>query len=114
MRAKARKPRVHARQTFLAGLAREGDALRLHPKRGAYRRTTDADGNVLADIFEPSATLFANIGDRLILAGEPVDEIAIGHVASVYPDGDLRFAVAHGQLHERTAAVYVLPAGRAR
>jgi hypothetical protein len=107
-----RKPRVHARSTFSAGFA--ADELharrgRLYLERGAWTRTTDKEGDVIADTKEPQRALVANIGDKLILAGPTIEETVVARVETVYPDGESMYvAITSGELAPSTKRVHVM------
>jgi hypothetical protein len=108
----AKKPRVHARAIYSAGFAADENHARrgrLYLERGAHRRTTDAEGNVLADMREPGAVCVANIGDKLVLAGPTIEETAMARVETVYPDGQSMYvAILHGQIDPSTKRVHVM------
>jgi hypothetical protein len=108
----AKKPRVHARAIYSAGFAADENHARrgrLYLERGAHRRTTDNEGNVLGDMREPGAVCVANIGDKLVLAGPSIDETVMARVETVYPDGmSMYVAILRGALHPTTKHVHVM------
>lgn len=83
---------------------------------GAWQREIDREGNVVATSHDPSAKLWANIGDRLILANSDleIDEIAGVEVLGVEGEQGLRVRVVCGALSPATSRVHVLPARKAR
>lgn len=91
-----------------AGVAR----LKLLP--GAWRRTVDAAGDVLSEFYEPQARCWRNQGDRLVLVGAAIEDIASVVIRQVEPDGAYVVQVAAGALPESTTTVRVLEARRAK
>lgn len=109
---KPRKPRVHARSWFTGTL--EHDELharraRLRIDRGARRQKIDEEGNVISDLDERGAVLSANIGDRIMVFGPAIDEIATADVVTVYPSGDkVYIAIKAGEILPTTTSVKLL------
>lgn len=88
-RGRIKRPRVSTRKTFVASY----DGEYLAPKRGAWTRSIDALGDVVADGQDPRALLIANRGDQLFLFGARVEQIAIVEIVGVEADG-FRYRVA--------------------
>lgn len=105
-----RRPRTFSRQTFSGVVNVQGDRIVITPAPGAYRRTTDAEGNVLADVFEPRALLPSNIEDRLLVCGPEVDEIALVTVLAISRDAvSLYTRIVRGAIAATTTKAHLLP-----
>jgi hypothetical protein len=89
-----------------------GVELRLQP--GAHVRTIDAEGNPLADTFEPDRRLRPNIGDRLIVADADLasDAIAAVVIDAIDRAGTPTVRTLCGELPR--GAVHVLPGRKAK
>jgi hypothetical protein len=89
--------RQHARRMYQGAI---GADRTLHVRRGAWVRVTDAEGNVLADAYEPRRRLVANLGDRFVLSAADLASNAIGliEVASIDAAGNATVRVLRGEL----------------
>jgi hypothetical protein len=77
-----------------------GDVVDLKLRSGAHVRTIDSEGNVISDERKPSARLWTNIGDRLLLAPADLvdDRIAVVEVSAMQPDGNPIVHLVCGEL----------------
>lgn len=77
--------RIHHRRVYFAELV-DGT---LSPSSGCWVTDVDTDGNRLEQWRDPRASLFANIGDRLIVAAADLekDDLAAVEVTGVHRDG---------------------------
>lgn len=105
-----RRAREHRRRTFTAAIRVDGNRVVITPARGCHVRRTDADGEVIGDSFEPQTSLFLNIGDRVIVCGPSIEEIAAVTVLAVSRDAVSVYArISHGTFAETTTRVHLLP-----
>ena len=105
--------RPHARRTFAGSVAFLSPLVaRLVVQLGAHRRTTDDQGDVIADIYEPTARLWSNLGDRLLLSGDTLADIAIAEIIAIAPDGAMTVQLTCGELPTTADKVHILPMRR--
>lgn len=116
MRTISSRPHVsrpHARRTFTGHIAFLSPLVaRLVVRPGAHRRTTDDQGDVLSDTYEATARLWSNLGDRLLLSGDSIADIAIGEIYAIAPDGALHVRLVCGELPTTADKVHILPMRR--
>jgi hypothetical protein len=110
----ARRVRLHQRRTYSATATRAGEQFVLRISRGAWIKRTDRDGAEQSTQRDPSAQLWANIGDRLVVTAAELeqDQIAIVEVAALASDGTPTVRVLSGEMP--TGAVLVMPAWKAK
>lgn len=110
-----RHPRLHAIKIFRGSIDLDemhASSARLTVKRGCERRTLDKDGNRVAETYEGSAALWANPGDKIIVLGPAVHEVAMARIVTVYPSGDCCYVhFTAGSIEPTTKTVKVLHAG---
>jgi hypothetical protein len=111
-----RRARCTVRRLFQADISARKDALlTLALRSGAYVKAVDHDGNVTSETYDPSARLWANVGDQLIISGPTIGETVGVRVVGVRQDGGaIMIAPTYGAIAETTRTVRVMHAGKAR
>jgi hypothetical protein len=105
------QPRMHVRKLFEGTLVRDASNPRsgdLSVKKGAHCTVVDKHGEVTGTNYDAGARLWANIGDRLILNGPTLEEIANSLIVAIRPDLTLRVEITCGCLAPTTTQVRVL------
>jgi hypothetical protein len=102
------RPRLSVRKLFEGTIAQDGDFADLTVKKGAHRTVVDKEGDVVSSNYDPGCVIWASIGDRLVLTGPTIDEIASVEVITMRPDTTMRVAFRYGKLAEETKSVRVL------
>lgn len=105
-----RRAHVHRITSFMGAVRVDGARLVITPARGAAIRVLDDEGNMVSETRESSRTLPSNIGDRLMVWGETLDEIAICIVLAISRDGS-SFWVAQriGRIEPTSTRVRLFP-----
>lgn len=115
---KARKRKTFSRRMFVGDIRVRGDRAVLTVRRGAHRRTVDELGDFIDEVFEPTATLWANVGDLLMVhsgQAEAVENIAIVEIIGIEPNGaTFRARITKGQVARPECVVQIQPIKRDR
>lgn len=83
--ATSRRPKLHVRRTFSGTLVDSELLIR----RGAWIRRVNVEGELVDDSRDERATLWANIGDRLVVSSADlgIDQVAIVEIVCMLDVG---------------------------
>lgn len=111
-KAKKPKPRLSVRKLFEGTILREDNRefAVLSVKKGAHRTVVDKFGDVVSSSYDAGCVLWANIGDRLLLTGPTLDEVANTEILAIRQDMTIRVQFLCGDLKPDTTSVRVLVA----
>lgn len=116
-KAKTPKPRMSVRKLFEGTLLRDETNRQfgvLAVKKGAHRTVVDKLGDVVGSSYDASCALWANLGDRLVLCGPTIEEVANTQIIGIRPDMTIRVQFVCGDLKPETTSVRVMQAGGSR
>jgi hypothetical protein len=92
-RPREKKPRTWQRRIYAGALLLVGTSGVLQMRRGAFVRTINAEGDVIADARDESLGLIINIGDKVIACGKGDDSICMLEVTRIEPGGAEKLSV---------------------
>lgn len=82
--------------------------------RGCREVRIDKNGDVVSELWNPTARLYANLGDRLVISNAclSVDEVAGAEVVAMFPSGEPGVRVIVGSVAD--GKVHVMKSRKAR
>ena len=113
---RAKRPKRYARMLYSADvLWFDRVEMSIRPRTGAWRCVVDSSGDFVSERRDQGARLWANIGDRLVLAGPTPADTAVFEVTAVGGGGfTLCLRIMSGHMNSEAKRVQILKASHAK
>lgn len=112
------RPRTLKRRVYTADALVAGVHVTLSPRRGAHERICNLEGDTIAEGRAERASMIANLGDRAIVCGPAVDDIAVVEVVAIVREDEARerykALLVCGRLEPAMVVAHVMLAGKAK